>query len=517
MEIKPSQASSQTSATSAPADSNGPLAQLPRGVPLTAVVEKSIAATQQLAELKAQLGQSARFDTLLNIDGNKVQTQSNQAFSAGQVLKVEVNGSNGLRILAVISQPAGESANSATQQIQQGLRQALPIQQGSALLLNNLIPAFKLLSSSQYLEAKNQLRAILATIPNIKDLANPAALRQQVNQSGSFFENNVKQALSALQRQLAAGHINSPSTPGVNPLHAKAHPQATPNKVSTEQFLIALRNNTQIAKQLGSLVDRDFKAQLLKLAGSLIPIATRPGNTASASPAETGLLLRILQALPVTAGSTSSNTGATSLNLANLPINTQIQQLLLNPALFAGHPQAHQNSNTAAPNQTTDLAVSTLLRQIAATLARVQSNQLQSLNAGRIDTDGSTLLNSWNIEIPAFIDGQFKPIQLQIHEERHPDAPPSENRKHRQWKITLGFDFEELGEFFATLRIVDNSISATFWSERPSTLQRINSELQHLNKSLHKLGLNVEELECRHGKPVLQETRLDQQLVDIKT
>lgn len=509
MDIKPSLATGQNTAVSSAQDPASALQQLPRGTALTAIVQSSVSAGQQQANLQTQQGRTSLFNTLLEINGQKVQTQSNQAFTPGQTLKVEVTGNAAIRILESINRPGNESLNQPLLQIQQGLRQSLPIQQNSAVLLNNLIPLFKLLSNNQYNEVKAQIRALLATVPNFKELSNPTTLRQSVTQSGSFFENSLRQIHTLLQQQTAQ---QSAANPNKNQPTA-----ATPNKVNQEQLMTALRENLQVGKQLDKLATQDFKAQLLKLASNLIPLAARSDASPGNNPAEAALIHRILGALPGTKGNLTAASNQSSLPLSNLPITTQIQQLLLNPALFTGQQQAPQQGNTPATNQSMDLAVSTVLRQIAATLARVQSNQLQSLAAPRSDADGSTLINNWNIEIPVFLEGQFKPIQLQIREERHPSSTETENTKNRQWKITLGFDFEELGEFFATLSIIDNSVSATFWSEQADTLKRISNELQHLNKSLNKLGLNVEELECRRGKPIFQETRLDQQLVDIKT
>lgn len=278
-----------------------------------------------------------------------------------------------------------------------------------------------------------------------------------------------------------------------------------------------LKNNVQLSNQLEKLVGQDFKAQLLKLSGNLIPLLNRANSGGSANPAEAALIQRILQALPTTQGTGGlTDQSNRPLPLSNLPINTQLKHLL-NPSLAPDVLQPSQQQAAANHSNKMDMAVSTVLRQIAASLAQVQANQLHSLTGPRADTDGGQLLNSWHTEIPVFLDGQFKPIQLLINEERNPEASAQDSEKSRVWKITLGFDFEELGEFFATLKIINTSVSATFWSDQPQTLQRISSELQHLNTSLRKLGLNVEELECRRGKPIIRETRLDRQLVDIKT
>ena len=541
------------------------LQQLPRGTLLLAVVQSSTPAqtqnqattqsspqTQQTAPqspllspssnpaqtTSAGITQNRAFNVLLNISGNQVQTQSNHAFSAGQLLKVEITANAALRVVEVANKTP--PLDQTLVQLQQGLRQALPLQQSPKVLLNNLASLFQLLEQASANPAKAQIRELLATIPDLKQLSNPAALKNSVNQSGVFLEAKIKLIQGQIQQLLqnsssqinqgkqASSSLNQSTTSYSAPSSNQStsqQPQSTNPQSSSQQnspsrtvearelLQTLLRDNPQLNRQLESVIGQDFKAQLLKLSGALLPLLARADNTSAAtSPAETALLQRILQVLPNTRGATTPGSNLNSLSLSNLPINTPLLHLL-NPSLATNQPQ----QQAANPSNTLDLAVSTVLRQIAASLAQVQASQLQSMVAPRADGDSGQLLNNWNIEIPVFLEGQFKPIQLHINEERHPDTSAQNNEHRRVWKITLGFDFEELGEFFATLRIIDTNISATFWSDRPETLQRITSELQHLNKSLHKLGLNVEQLECRHGKPIVRETRLDQQLVDIKT
>lgn len=573
MDIKPPLSSGNappSTASSAVTELPASLQQLPRGTLLTAVVESSRPAIPQQSNaqlatpkianqaVQTQTTATRSFDVLLNISGNKVQTQSNAAFNTGQLLKVEITANSSLRVIQVATQQSAQLSQPLAQ-IQQGLRQTLPLQQNPALLLNNLAPLFKLLEVTPAAQATTQIRALLSTIPDLKQLSNPSILKNSVGQSGIFLESKIKSLQSQVQQSLTSttpGTVQRTTTQSaLQTIQSKlaqqnagittpvrTFPQAPTvesnqttsqqkqsnigsqnSTLSTREVLqTLLQNNAQFSQQLEKLVGQDFKAQLLKLSAALIPLLSADSNN-TAKPVETALLQRILQILPDTRGSQLSGaqtTGQTSLSLSNLPISTQLSQLL-NPNLVPGQPQAQSQSplqaSSGRTNNNTDLAVSTVLRQIAATLAQVQTNQLQSLAGPRADTDGGLLLNSWNIEIPVFLEGQFKPIQLQINEERHPESSSQQQEKTRVWKITLGFDFEELGEFFATLRIINTSVSATFWSDKPETLQRISGELQHLNKSLNKLGLNVEELECRRGKPTFRETRLDQQLVDIKT
>lgn len=263
-------------------------------------------------------------------------------------------------------------------------------------------------------------------------------------------------------------------------------------------------------------------AQQQKLSPAVRFPATNPGPTSRATDVppptitnESNMLSRIITAALTMAtrsdGSTYSNAASTlqqPLLLHNLPIDTGIQSLLqASISTSAGH--------GAATAEAFDLAMSVILRQIAAGLSRIQTHQLNSLGSRRTGTEGP-VGQSWNLEIPVFAQGQFRPIQIQINEDSETNTANTTG-KTRQWTITLGFDFEALGKFYATLRVVGTSVSTTFWSETPQTLQKIQGELNHLKKSLADKGLQVDQLDCRQGIPPQRHTRLDQQLLDIKT
>ncbi len=411
------------------------------------------------------------FDVVLKANGRDIQTQSNHAFTPGQLMKVQILDDANIRVLRVLNNlPANNSSL-----IQQGLRQALPLQQPQNLLLNNLQEFLRILGQQQgsqaekvlFRQAQSQINKLLSLQPRLEQLANPVILKQAINNKSASASNQ--------------GFSKSP----------------------IQRVREALQQNGPLAKQTEQLLAGDTKAQTLKLARALAPLlANQPVSGGTTNSAESQLVSRILGAL-------IQGQAATPIALYNVPIGTQLQHI--------GKQQQtskSQQSGITAKNGF-DLAISTLLRQLAASLSRIQSTQLTSL-AGQTTTADATTAATWHMEIPVFTNGQFRPIQLHIEEEASPEHK-NENREARQWKITMGFDFEELGEFYATLVVVENSISTTFWSERPKTLAKIQSELDILKTSLLKLGLQVNQLDCRRGTPQLKQSRLDQQLVDIKT
>ncbi|MCF7980845.1 MAG: flagellar hook-length control protein FliK [Pseudomonadales bacterium] len=550
------------------------------------------------------------FEILINADGKKITAESNQAFSPGQLIKVEITKDGSLRVLQIV-QPSGGKEQDL---IQLGLRQALPLQQDHSALLNRLEPLQALIAqlnqkthNTALQQIQKQIAELIASLPRQEQVQNTQQLKQIIVQNGSFLEAKLQRILQQLN-------------PSAVPTTTSQTAQQSKANIINE----TLRQNAHLIKQLETFIGKDLKAQLIKLAAQLAPLAAQatlakthglagvpaspfpnvanlannspqnpaPSSIVNASPNAT---LRTISTAPpsnlpsgtaksgsaitadlITATSTGTPTGktnysaklvsgagaysaqsasqSTSPNSVPQPppnstttaeaqlihriiqaasgLNTEqaasqqsqpqqrieLPDILINPHTLlllkrAGIPVS--NHQTSMPREAFDFAISTLLRQIANSIAKIQTNQYKSIAGQRAAADSNTI-NSWYVEIPVFNEGLFRPIQLQIDEERSTNQS-KDAKQGRQWKITLGFEFEELGEFFATLTLIENTLSATFWSERPQTLRRIESELSILKTSLKSKGLEIKQLDCCKGKPPIQKSRLDQQLVDIKT
>ncbi|GEM_PF-6296388 len=325
--------------------------------------------------------------------------------------------------------------------------------------------------------------------------------------------NVQKNPISSIQSQIT-GPISRTSDAAIPTITSDSKPEITSQVLSPTRSLgVTSKPPTVQTQTFSDNVQKKSPSSTQSQTTGPISRATNAATPTITS--ESNMLARIITAaLSMTSkpvGSTPSEAETTlkqPLLLHNLPINTNIRNLLqastTNPA--------RQSTPTA---ETFDLAISVILRQIAASLSRVQAQQLNSLGGRQAGAEGS-VSQSWNLEIPVYAEGQFRPIQLQIEEERSTQSQ-NPSKKERKWTITLGFDIEKLGKFYATLRVVNASISTTFWSERAETLKKIQGELNYLKKTLSSKGLKVEQLECRHGAPPLRKTRLDQQLLDIKT
>jgi len=621
MDIKPSLLASFQALLPTSSDPAELAKDYAQGRIFTAIIE-------QVVQKPQRNNLSPLFEILINAEGKKITAESNQVFNPGQLIKVEVTKDGSLRVLQIV-QPATEKQQDL---IQQGLRQALPLQQNHSTLLNRLEPLQALITQLNQKtnnpvlqQVQKQIGELISSLPRQEQLHNTQQLKQAITQNGSFLEAKLQRIL----QQLSPAPVRPAKT------------ATTAQQAKTTVINETLRQNAGLIKQLEALVGKDLKAQLVKLAAQLAPltapatpaktdgsagappalsttsnattVATNPqqsGNlntavnvstnatintttnttnnatthtalhitsrapintlpsdstkatsathevTAPATPslaagknnyaaklasgasaysrqsapqnpssnstltptpnaaitAEAQIINRIIQ----TASGLSNEQSASPLNSS--PSRIEIPELLINTHTLLLLKRAGvqvSNNQTSMPREAFDLAVSTLLRQIANSIAKIQTNQYKSI-AGKHAAPDSNSINSWYVEIPVFSEGLFRPIQLQIDEERSADQPKNA-KQGRQWKITLGFEFEELGEFFATLTLIENTLSATFWSERPQTLRRIEGELDILKKSLKSKGLEIKQLDCCKGTPPIQQSRLDQQLVDIKT
>lgn len=349
----------------------------------------------------------------------------------------------------------------------------------------------------QFISLQPQLKAQLQALNNT-GLNTPLHTQQHIqqSQSQSHLLNLIKSIIEPQATQQTL--ISQKSTQAAITQTIKQTTNNKPHQPTNNES-----KKTTIYKNL-SLTNKNIGLKI-----STSPIAEKTTTTN-----ESNILSKIIAASNAvkTSGAktqTSTEPPITSpLLLPNLPINTDIKTLLITSTGKTNQPTATKDS--------LDLSIGIMLRQVAAGIAKIQAQQLSSLSGRAAGAEGTTN-QIMNMEIPVYTEGQFRPIQIQIEEENTADTTTEKLQKGRKWKITLGFDLEKLGKFYATISIVQASISTIFWSETPETLQKIKHELNYLKQSLINKGLNVEQLECKHGTPPLKKTRLDQQLLDIKT
>lgn len=326
----------------------------------------------------------------------------------------------------------------------------------------------------------------LQTLPAPAQLSQPAGLQQAVQNSGLSYEQRLFSALS--------------------------NPPASNSQSNTAEAGNLFRQLWQRAAALAQPNPATGAAATTAAGAAASPAATNPATSNVAA-----LLQAVQQKLeqPAQPGSvTSSDSAATSPAAPGLlaSLLSSDHKAVLGKALLIWAQQLHQHSGSDSPPPRTlpllpPADMPETFRLLQAALAQTETEQVQRLQQG----------DSWQLQIPLFYrDGEI-PREVQLH--LHKDSNPGETdgkRKAVRWRLRLHFDLQQLGPLDIDIEMQYPALSATFWSQQAPTLTQLNRELQPLRQRLQQLGVEVQELQVRHGQlPAPERNRISQRLVDI--
>jgi hypothetical protein len=164
----------------------------------------------------------------------------------------------------------------------------------------------------------------------------------------------------------------------------------------------------------------------------------------------------------------------------------------------------------------------TLLQQHSLhSLAKIQLQQLTSLQQQENPVENAKANSSFNIEVPIKFNNDVQQLQIHINrewiEEKNSPEQTQTISKIKQWSVTLRFDLPTLGEFCAQFSIVSSSMSATLWAAQESTLVQVKSKMDWLQKKLEHEGIQVTHLQCLKGMPPEKPIALGYSLIDVST
>ena len=197
-----------------------------------------------------------------------------------------------------------------------------------------------------------------------------------------------------------------------------------------------------------------------------------------------------------------------------------LKQALMDSGLFLEH---KLNTEPKPETLTTDLkasllrllaetaqgrndAANTLTRHVEAGLARIQLHQLSAL------TDAQTPLTTWTGELPVRNHNQVDVFHFHIEK----DSKKTHVPEQQSWCTWLSFNINRLGPMHVKITLSSNSIAATLWAELDSTVALVKHNLGHLHQTLSRVGLNIKDMQCLHGRPPFPPTeRLPTGLLDI--
>ncbi|MBE0483210.1 MAG: flagellar hook-length control protein FliK [Bacterioplanes sp.] len=150
------------------------------------------------------------------------------------------------------------------------------------------------------------------------------------------------------------------------------------------------------------------------------------------------------------------------------------------------------------------------LLQLQTLLATIELEQHQALQRDVDQTQWQTTL-LWR-------DGeQWRETRIQRQADEDTSTTPSSSKQVR-WRLNLHFDLQRLGPLDVELDLRLPTLAATFWSKNASSLAALNAALQPLKSRLQAMGVDVQQLQVRHGQlPIQQQNRIEHHLVDVHT
>lgn len=356
--------------------------------------------------------------------------------------------------------------------VSENLRNLLPHRDTPNLLLSaiNQLQQLPATSRQQLLSPsiEQALKSIADKIRSPEQLAQPKVLAQMLKNSGVFFENKLNDSLQK------------------NGEDQQGNTKATLNTTYTQ----------------------DLKGSLL----TLLSRTTQELN-GDKKPLSNEQTIKFLQTLSTpalfhSAGVASTNPFNANINLTQT-IGMFFQQLMNKPVKELSDKELR-----------TQLLV--LLQQHSVhSLAKIQLQQLHSINHELETKDSATPNASWQIEIPVKQHNDVHHLHMRIDREWVDEKNESEKSKStnkiKQWSVTLRFDLPTLGEFCAQLAVVNTQVSATLWAAREKTFGEVRDHIEGLRKQLEGEGIEVKYLQCMRGMPPEKPMALSYSLIDIST
>lgn len=368
--------------------------------------------------------------------------------------------------------------------ISESFRQLLPQKDSGQDLLASLpkvmhfIQQLPLAQRKEWLPTTLQdaLKTLANQIRNPHQLSDPKQLALTLRNNGQTFENKLAQLI----QPTGATTTNATSA---------EHSPAAPNTLQAPVEKLALLENTQImmgkavATPLEKMLAQDLKGNLLGLLHLL--------------DAERSALI---------ANITTQVDPAKNLQGVGLP---QLLNFL-----------ANKHQGELSQKQLRTQMILLMHQYTLGSLAKIQLQQLHSVNQQLSQTDISQPNQSWQFEIPVRQGQDVHPLQIQIEQQWIEEQVPEGNTKTsrvRQWNVMLNFDLPVVGKFYAQLGLLGETLTAKFWAEHEATLAEAKAKIEMLTQQLEQQGIKVSQVHCIPGTPPKPKMLLSYSLVDVKT
>lgn len=194
-------------------------------------------------------------------------------------------------------------------------------------------------------------------------------------------------------------------------------------------------------------------------------------------------------------------------------------QLLANPLAFPRPMPSAAMLKANAMLAEEELSTGQILRLLAGLLHRIQFNQLNSLHQTASNSADNVTTQSWMFDLPIINHNtqQFDFFQLRLdREKQHAPQGESEEKTKIQWKVSLAFHFDGLGQINIQLRLMPPTATSVIWATQTKTLQLLRQHADHLRERLGLLGLSLRDIQYQEGAPATESRPIQASIVDTR-
>ncbi len=471
---------------------------------IPAAILSAISKSSQDSEL-LKLLQSPQLKLVeVNVKGKAVTTYTDKAISPGQDLQLKMAGNNRLTVIDTrVSQTSLKSSDieAARAVVRDALRTALPNQQG----LQKVFAALQEINRAPQ-SIKNQtvpppvqqaVKSLVDKLPSIQQLTQPVGLKRAMQNSGVQLEAKL------------ATHLP---------------PDRQASKLVAQKASAAMTANAPV---INTRTNLGAQVRATPLSPPL-PNSTAPGPVNVQNPVPPSLISGDIKSAALTVLNKNAQAMSPALNPSPAGLDRLFSQvdkssntdLLLQQLLQGGAPRtalrsssSREDAHRAQRNQLTQV----LHQFILTSLAKLQMQQLHSLSHQQLSADQALPTQSWLMELPFKFGHDIHSVEIRIDDEWKEQEDEDKGKKERQWEVMLSFELPEMGNFYAHLKIVNDSVSANLWAEEAATLRKVRAEVDSLRDQLTSNGIEVKEVQCFQGQPEKKELQLGYSLVDVRT
>jgi hypothetical protein len=456
------------------------------------LIEATVLSSSLLKTPQATTNNS--YSTTVLIGKQRVTLTLDQPLAKGSSLLLQADA-KAVRILNISAplQIGLKEIDSTTPMIQQALREVLPQQQPIKYLLPLLINTLQH-AKQLPLAISQQALQLLASFPSAEKLSSLTGLKHSMQSSGVMLESQLQAAIKQATTDSASPQIATAYTRSLLSNDSKALSQQLLAIVTRYQQQSAVQSKSPPQPTAGPAAASNVTAT-----NSHRPMV----GAAAINNSVTTVAIPILPGTSTTSQQPENN-GATH--------NTrgQYQGQYLPYQLPITTPQGTQATKPDS-QESLDILLRQLSQQLLASLARTQSQQLETLsNRQNLNSDNNTGPQQWTFELPIINGRHIDNLQLLI--EKQLNRSQQQHEKNR-WTVMLNFDLHQLGTLNVELNIIGKSVSAKLWAAQQDTLNKVKGELDSLKQSLERAGVTVKTLECEVGSPT-NTSQFKRQLVD---